>query len=435
MKYTSQFVGLAALSLSGCTSPQPRVMAPPVSQNPPAMSMPAPQMNNPSMPAVQNGGGMQTAQGGSAWDWNDVPANQNIPITRAVFDQGGYQLYAASGETITVPFANQNMYVMKFGKTNSEMYFINENGAPTLYLPNNGYLENAAAQGAHWYPFPKDFSYQRPVYMGLAPTWGDYVAMGWYPGMMYHGGYWGYNPWRAGLLYSPMPGLYVNIGGRPYYGWGSYNTYYHSTPYNRVIFNSRPSYSYNSVGRRAPGTGSFGRSSGGTGSFGRSAASRSTGGGGFSAARPSGSTGSFGGSNRTSGGFGGGSTNRTFGGGSTNKTSGGFSSNRPAFGSGGSGSRPAFGGGSAGYSSGARRTGSFGNSSSGYSSSRPSFGSSSSSSGGFGSRSSSSGGLGSSSSGRSSGGFSSSGRSSGGFGGGGGSFGRSSGGFGGGRRR
>lgn len=394
-------VTLSIIPLVGCSTQQPQTMAPPVN-NQPMMSAPA---GMPAQGAPQSGTN-------NVWSWQDVPQNQNIPITRAVFDQGGYQLYATSGETITVPFANQNMYVMKFGKTSGQMYFVNEAGAPTLYVPNGGYLENAAAQGAHWYPFPNNFAYTRPVYMGLAPTWGDYVAMGWYPGMMYYGGYWGYNPWRVGLSYSPMPGLYVNIGGHPYYGWNSYHTYYRSTPYNRVVINSRPSFSYNSVGRRAPGTGSFGRSSGSTGSFGRT---RSTGSG-FSASRPgsssfgrtSGSTGAFGRSSGSSSSFG-------------RSTNFGTSSNRPTFGSGSSSSS----GSSFGRSSG------FGSSSSSSSFGRPSssstFGRSSSFGGSSSGRSSSFGGTSSgrsSSFGGSSSGFSS-GRSSS-FGSSSSSFGRSS---------
>jgi hypothetical protein len=81
--------------------------------------------------------------------------------------------------------------------------------------------------------------------------------------MAYYGGYWGYRPWYPGFVYPAMVGLAFNIGGRPYYGWNSYQTYYRSNPANRVSV--RPAYNYSSVGRR-PGS-SFGRNSG-TGSFG-----------------------------------------------------------------------------------------------------------------------------------------------------------------------
>ena len=101
-------------------------MAPPIA--------PMPQ----SPPQSQGYGGQQAPPqqppaGGSAYPWTEVPAGQQVPITRAVFDQGGYQLFAGSGETIIVPFVNQNMYVMKFGRSSTGgMYFVNDGAVPTL---------------------------------------------------------------------------------------------------------------------------------------------------------------------------------------------------------------------------------------------------------------------------------------------------------------
>ena len=401
---------LALGALTGCYRDKPVAMAPPVSAPPPA--------------APSNG---------EVYQWQDVPKGQEIVITRAVFDQGGYQLYASTGETIVVPFANQNMYVMKFGKSeNGGMYFVSDGSTPTLYVPNGAGLENAAAQGAKWYPFPQNYAYSRPVYMGLAPTWSDYVAMSWYPGMLYYGGYYGYRPWMPGLMYSPMVGLNINIGGRPYYGWNSYSTYYRSNPIGRVGWNSRPSYNYNSVGRRT-GSSSFGSASGSRGSFGGGSTRTSGGSFGSSSTRTP-----FGGSARTSGGsFGSSSSTRTpFGGGSARTSGGSFGSS--------SSTRAPFGGSAAGSTSGSGfgasrtgRTGSFGSSapSSGFGSTRAPFGGGASSSG---STRPSGGGFfgGGSSSTRSSGGgfFGSSTRSSGGGFFGGGSSGRRSGGFGGRRR-
>lgn len=408
---------LALGSLTGCYKEKPVAMAPPVSAPPPA--------------APSNG---------EVYQWQDVPKGQEIAITRAVFDQGGYQLYASTGETIVVPFANQNMYVMKFGKsTGAGMYFINDGSAPTLYVPNGVGLENAAAQGAKWYPFPQNYVYSRPVYMGLAPTWSDYVAMSWYPGMLFYGGYFGYRPWVPGLMYSPMVGLNINIGGRPYYGWNSYSTYYRNNPVGRVGWGNRSSFNYNSVGRRT-GSSSFGSSAGNRGSFGSTGGRSSFGGG----RTGSGSFGSSttrtpfgGGSARTSGGSFGSSTTRTPFGGSARTSGGSFgsSSTRAPFG-GGTSTAPSSGFGA----SRSGRSGSFGATapSSGFGSTRAPFGGGSSS---FGSGTRSSGGGffgGGSSSSRSSGGFfGSSTRSSGGGFFGGGSSGRRSGGFGGfgGRRR
>lgn len=425
-KASLSLVALVALGIAaaGC-APRTTTMAPPVSQ---------------PMPPVAQAG---MADAGQVYQWQDVPPNQEVPINRAVFDQGGYQLIAASGETIVVPFANQNMYVMKFGKSNTGgMYFVNENNqAPTLYVPNGGFLENAAASGAKWYPFPQNFNYTRPVYMGLAPTWNDYTNMGWYPGMAYYGGYWGYNPWHSGLVYAAMPGLYINIGGRPYYGWNSYRNYYTSYSTGRVGWSNYRSYNYSSVGRRANTTGSFGRSAGSTGSFGRGSSTagsfgRSTTGssGSFGSGRTTGS-GSFGRSTGSSGSFGSGRT--TAPGPSGSSSFGRSTTGSGSFGSGSSGSSfgtarnsPSTGSSSTGRSTG---SGSFGSGSSGFGSSsgsRSSFGSGSS---GFGSSSGSFGRSSGSTSSGSSFGRSSSGSSS--------SFGRSSssGGsrssFGGGRRR
>ena len=308
-KYLSLALPLLAALSAGCfSSNPPTTMAPPLSAPPPAAS----------------------AGGGQTWDWKDVPKDQKIPITRGVFDQGGYQLYARTGETVVVPFENQNMYVLKFGQTSGESYYITEKDAPTLYLARNGFLENASAQGAKWYPFSKDFAYERPAYIGIAPSWGEYMAMGWYSGMMYHGGYWGYRPWYPGYGYSPMVGLNINIGGRGY-GWNDYNSYSRANVSNR--YTMQRNYNYNSVGRRASsstfgrssGSG-FGRSAGSSGSFGgsnsarRSSGSFGSGSSGFgsSTRRSSGSSGSFGRS--SSGGFGGsgrssGSFGRSSGGG------------------------------------------------------------------------------------------------------------------------
>ena len=409
---------LALGALTGCRREVPVAMAPPVSAPPPA-----------------------AASNGEVYQWQDVPKGQEVVINRAVFDQGGYQLYAATGETIVVPFANQNMYVMKFGKSQSGgMYFVNDGSTPTLYVPNGAGLENAAAQGAKWYPFPQNYAYSRPVYMGLAPSWSDYVAMSWYPGMSYYGGYFGYRPWMPGLMYSPMVGLNINIGGRPYYGWNSYSSYYRSNPIGRVGWGSRPAYNYNTVGRRT-GSSSFGSASGSRGSFG-SAAGRSSfgGGGGRTSGSASSTRSSFGGgSARTSGGSFGSSSTRTPSGGGSARTSGG------SFGS--SSTRAPFGGGTAGATTGSGfgasrtgRTGSFGSSapSSGFGSTRAPFGGGAASSGSS-TRPSGGGffGGGSSSTRSSGGGFfggGSSTRSSGGGFFGGGSSGRRSGGFGGRRR-
>lgn len=390
-----------ALLLAGCGhSNQPVMMAPPtnpvtISQQPGGYG--------------QNGGDNQGAgynqnQNGApsgAYNWTEVPVNQQVQITRAVFDQGGYQLYSPQG-TIVVPFANQNLYVMKFGQSQSGgMYFVSNGQFPTLFIPSGGYLDNAAQPGAHWYPFAQNYAYTQPVYVGLAPSWSAFSGMGWYPGMSYYGGYWGYNPYG----FAPMMGLHFLIGGSPYYGWNSYHSYYMGHPgyspmrvVNRTVYNqaARTSFNRNSFGNSPSGRNSFG--------------------GGSSGRRPFGSAGTaFGG--RPSGSFGGGRP--AFGGGGAPRSSG-------SFGSGPSGFGGSFGGGRRSFPTGG---GSFGGSSAPSAPSRPAFGGGGGSFGGGG-------GFGGSrpSSGGSFGGGFGGGRPS--FGGG-GSFGggRSSFGGGGGRRR
>src|SRR2546422_9534954 len=89
---------LCAAILAGCARQQPVTMAPPMGGGGPMGSVA-------SAPPVPGGGQ------NNIYNWQDVPVNQQVPVNRAAFDQGGYQIYAASGETIVVPFVNQNLYV------------------------------------------------------------------------------------------------------------------------------------------------------------------------------------------------------------------------------------------------------------------------------------------------------------------------------------
>ncbi len=359
----------AALLLVGCSHQNPPVvMAPPTT--PVTISQPMGQDPNSQYAAAGSG------QNG-AYNWTEVPVNQQVPITRAVFDQGGYQLYSPRG-TIVVPFANQNMYVMKFGQSRTGgMYFVNSGAFPTLYVPPGAGLQNAAQPNSNWYPFPQNYAYTRPVYVGIAPSWSAFTGMGWYPGMAYYGGYYGYSPYS---IIGPMVGLHFLIGGSPYYGWNSYHSYYNSHPsgyapmrvVNRTVYNQAARNSFNSggagfgrrtfgsagstFGRRPSGSigGSFGRGPSGVSSTPRRAFGSSGGGGSFGRG-PSGFGGSFGAGRRSfpasapsappvsSGGFGG---RPSFGGGN--------------FGGGASAPRPSFGGGGRSFGGGGFGGGSFG---------------------------------------------------------------------------
>ena len=267
----------ALLTLAGCAHQNPPVM-----MAPPAQMVSAPQ------------------SGGQVYNWTDVPVGQQVPIQRAVFDGGGYQLSSPEG-TIVVPFANQNMYVMKFGQSpNGTEYFVNSGSVPTLYLPPSGYLDNAGQNGARWYPFPQSYAYNNPVYVSPAPSYSAYQGMGWYPGMSSYGGYYGYSPLS---IIGPMVGLHFLIGGSPYYGWNSYHSYYSSHPYQRMAPRVVSRTVYNQAARTSfnhgAGFGGSGRRFGSAGtSFGGHS---STSGGSFGSRAPSG----FSGTNRaTSGSFG-----------------------------------------------------------------------------------------------------------------------------------
>ena len=198
----------------------------------------APPIQTPGVQAAADDPG--NASQDTVFKWTEIPQNQQVALTRAVFDQGGYQLYDTVGETIIVPFTNHNLYVLKFGRsTNGHMYFVNDGTVPVLYVPKNGYLENATVPGARWYPFSKDFHPTEPVYLGVAPSWSAFVGMGWYSGMTCWGGYYSSSPFVSGAVFLPTVGLFFEIGGHPYYGWHGYHDYFlaHPAPYRLAYFN------------------------------------------------------------------------------------------------------------------------------------------------------------------------------------------------------
>ena len=175
-----------------------------------------------------------------AYHWRDIPERDRIPIARAAFDREGYRLIDDRGQSIVVPFESNNLYVMRFGRTSGGMYFVNDDGVPTLYVSPNDFLENRLASGARWYPFPRNYDYVRPVYLGVAPTWNDYCNMGWYPGMVYYGGWWDYRPWSFGVTFRPTNGLFISIGSRSWSRWDDFCGYSRYTPYQRVIIVDSP---------------------------------------------------------------------------------------------------------------------------------------------------------------------------------------------------
>lgn len=173
------------------------------------------------------------------FDWHNVPMNERVNIVNATFDQGGYQLYDDVNEVILVPFTDQNLYVMKFARTySSQMSFENVNGVPTLFIPRGGSLQNATLSSARWYPFSDDFQPTTPVYIGIAPSWNDYVAMGWYPGMAVYTGYWRYDAWSDGCTLTSPANYVVIINESRFVGWGPFHRSWidRPAPYHMAIF-------------------------------------------------------------------------------------------------------------------------------------------------------------------------------------------------------
>jgi hypothetical protein len=174
----------------------------------------------------------------------DVPGNRHVPLIRAVFDQGGYQLFDTAGETIVVPFAGRNLYVMKFAVSpNDAMYFVNDDGTPILYVPRNGYLENATVPGARWYPFTETFHPTSPVFLGIAPSYTEFIDTNWHPETVLHGGYYGARPFPSGGQFAPSPGLTLFFGSHPYSNWRDYRQFAAAfpSPY-RFGYSNRPIY-------------------------------------------------------------------------------------------------------------------------------------------------------------------------------------------------
>ena len=220
--------GLLSL-MPGAHADDPVTMAPPVSDSQPL---------SPQTTQAVDGTPTNTSQD-SVFNWNEIPTNQQVPLTRVAFDQGGYQLYDTAGETIVVPFANKNLYVMKFAVSpNNTMFFVNTGGAPVLYVPQNGYLENATVPGAKWYPFSEKFHPAEPVFLGIAPSYPVFVDLGWYPHTILYGGYYCSTPFVEGGVFLPTIGLSFVFGGHSFYGYAGYRDYIflHPAPYHIGYF-------------------------------------------------------------------------------------------------------------------------------------------------------------------------------------------------------
>ena len=94
---------------------------------------------------------------------------------------------------------------------------------PVLYLPEDGFLENAAVQNARWYPIPQNFEYTAPVYVTPVSGMTEYTAMGWYPGLYLYGGVWASRPSTS---FTWTPGYYVSVDGTRFASYEAYRAYY-----------------------------------------------------------------------------------------------------------------------------------------------------------------------------------------------------------------
>ncbi len=242
------FALVAGISLAAGTvfADDPTSMAPPIETSAPAGGF--------------NSG--TNAAADSVFNWREIPTDQQVPLTRAAFDQGGYQLYDSVGETIIVPFTNENLYVMKFAASpNGSLYFENEGGYPVLYVPQGGYLENATVSGARWYPFGQDFHPTEPVFLGIAPSYPEFLDLGWYPDTHCYGGFYGNTSFISDGVFLPTVGLFFEVGGHSHYGWDGYHRYYEDHPgyfhtdyYNHGFYHYAGShYSQFAPGRRFGG--------------------------------------------------------------------------------------------------------------------------------------------------------------------------------------
>jgi len=191
--------------------------------------------HSPIAPTDSDGALTPTA---SEYSWNLAPVDQHITILRATFDKGGYQLRTASGNLIVVPFSERNMFVMKFALTeDGGTYFVNSGSAPVLYMPADGYVENATLRGSFWYPFNRQFRPEMPVYAAVAPNWPAFTSMSWYRGMKCSGSFWTDTQFGPKGLVIPAVGLAYVVDGRRIEGWQKFRDWSQAHPSaNRIAY-------------------------------------------------------------------------------------------------------------------------------------------------------------------------------------------------------
>jgi hypothetical protein len=174
------------------------------------------------------------------YSWRDLPQNQHICIRRVFFDEGGYQLYDQAGNVIVVPFCDQELYVLKFClATDNTISVVNQGNYPVLYLPISARLKNATVPKAYWYPLSAQFHPSAPVFLSMAPNYDAYMSMGWFPGMIFWGGYWSGLAFHPGNMLVPTTDMHVLIEERRCSGWQPYRDYCaaHTPPFFMAYLN------------------------------------------------------------------------------------------------------------------------------------------------------------------------------------------------------
>ncbi len=162
----------------------------------------------------------------AAVSWNAVTPGTPVPLSRANFDNGGYQLFDTAGGSIRVPFANNDVHVMKFAVSpDNTTFFVNDGTAPVLHIPRDICLYNTAVPGARWYPFSARFSPVRPVFFGIAPSYSEYVQIGWLPNTITYGGFYGTMSYTDGGVFRATTGLTFYVGTQSFGGWSPYRDF------------------------------------------------------------------------------------------------------------------------------------------------------------------------------------------------------------------
>lgn len=172
--------------------------------------------------------------------WTEVPVNQKVMISAAAFYPEGFELIDTAGHKILVPFnfGAHHLFVMKFGVSpDNTLFFMNHGDYPILYLPTDSYLVNGLWGDVRWYPFTPSFHPTQPVFISVTPAFPGYMAMKWYPGMYFYGGFWSGTPWKSGQRFPATPGLEIIIGSLRFDNWKSFINYWKAHPSDRNFDN------------------------------------------------------------------------------------------------------------------------------------------------------------------------------------------------------